>query len=88
MSRLTKPQSKALAFFEANEADPVRNFGKRPPSFKTTNWLIKRLYLEKRAVGQFDFNRFVLTDLGRQRLARDDAMIKRRAGQKGRGVNA
>jgi len=68
--RLTKPQSRALAFFEANDADPIRNFGARAPSFKTTNWLIRHLYLEKRAVGQFDFDRFVLTDLGRKVLAR------------------
>lgn len=66
--RLTKPQQDALAFFEANETDPIKNFGKKAPAAKTTNWLIACLYIEKRSVDQFKFHRFCLTELGQRAL--------------------
>lgn len=78
MGRLSRPQSNALTFFEANETDPIRNFGKTAPALKTTNWLIARLYVEKRAVGQFEFNRFVLTGLGRLALRSDRPVTPRK----------
>jgi hypothetical protein len=81
MPKLSQPQSNALTFFEANEADPIRNFGKKAPAMKTTSWLIARHYVEKRPVGQFEFNRFVLTDLGRLALRSDRPVTPRKPGR-------
>jgi hypothetical protein len=72
MSRLTKPQMRALDFFEKSERDPTTVFGKAAPATKTTNWLVCRLYVDCRSVGAFDMKAFRLSDKGRAALRGKD----------------
>lgn len=66
---LTRPQLKALEFFEREANDPAAQLLARGPNPKTRNWLLEHQYVEREPVGQFDYWLYQLTARGRELLA-------------------
>jgi hypothetical protein len=67
--KFTRPQKRALEFFDLKARDPARLLLTRGPAPRTRNWLIERRMISFDPVGQFDFRKYRLTSLGRQALA-------------------